>query len=391
MTQSITCPECGRQLRLADHQEGKQVRCPVCGQMIPVPVALPPEPEEPVEVIPVDDEPPATAVDIVRPVPESSRPRRDGRPPDRSPRPRREHRPVSEEDSPHAGLDANLIGPPGSDRYEAWRSGRAGVSILLAAHLCYASALGLLLLHVLTFVSLGEAPWPGAAAPAGSRSVLLDEPLLNLFALPAIVLLLSHLLLMMIGHTFCLWAPARYNLRGLAGAALLLGVLFLLFVPSLLSQASALPPPVRVEPFGPEPVPEPSSHIGALVLLLMVAFEAGRLTLLPLFLRAAARSLNAPGIAVHALLLAAMTPVFLLSVALLNCTVLFLEGSHPVVGLSPVAGPSEPLLTPAVLLALLNLGGGALFLAWGALVLYLTRRLIALRLADAREAVREGR
>jgi hypothetical protein len=140
-----------------------------------------------------------------------------------------------------------------------------------------------------------------------------------------------------------------------------------------------------VEGFLPNPPLEPSTRLGSVVLLLIAGFEAARLTLFPLFLCAVARSLNAPGIAGHALLLAAMTPVFLFSGFLFSYAALSLEAPSN----NPVP-PSDPFLVPGVLALLFNLGGGALLLAWGALVLYLTRRLLMLRLAAARKAIRDA-
>src|ERR1700757_1204558 len=110
MSRTVNCPECGRQLRLADQLEGSEVRCPVCNQAISVPAA-PPESLEAAEVVPVEGESPpagAWARDIARPVREPSQPRRDARPPGRAAGPRREQRSLREEDAADNDLDARL-------------------------------------------------------------------------------------------------------------------------------------------------------------------------------------------------------------------------------------------------------------------------------------------
>ena len=74
MTRTVSCPECGRELRVGDHLEGKQVRCPVCNHALTVGAAPPPESGEPILAVPADEELPAGAA-VAHPLPEQSRPR----------------------------------------------------------------------------------------------------------------------------------------------------------------------------------------------------------------------------------------------------------------------------------------------------------------------------
>jgi hypothetical protein len=233
MPEIISCPDCGRKLRVPDNLIGKKVRCPGCqGVLVAAPASggtpakEPPQPAARRPAAPPPEEHVAERPRARRPAPsppedEDDRPRAHRRPADEDEPPRPRRRPVEEnedEDYPRREDDYEEE-EEYEEEYEeerprgvrrAWRKVRAGLNFIIICLWCMIgmgviAGLGGAILGVAGAASVSTAKTSGQAMGAAASA---GVGLIVLFVLVGLIGLAGHAL-QITGHVFCLAVPPR--------------------------------------------------------------------------------------------------------------------------------------------------------------------------------------
>jgi hypothetical protein len=203
MSETLTCPDCQRKMRLPDNVMGKKVKCPSCNAVF---LATPPEPPAGIPVpVPVHD--PEPAEPVAAPSRKWTVSADDDEPPPVPPRP----------------------DPTGE--VALWENVRTGVWFQAAGHVCYLVGLFFLFILVVLLSTMGEArPTPPPSFPgAPVKSEGVSPRVILALAVLSLLTLSGAWTAALAGSCFGLSAPPRLGLRGagVAGVALT-GVILLL-------------------------------------------------------------------------------------------------------------------------------------------------------------------
>jgi hypothetical protein len=210
MPEIISCPDCGRQLRVPDHLYGKKVRCPGCKVMFRAEVVHEPPPEAPPRSARKSDqvtrEPsarrrPAVSEEYTEEPPPRRR-RRDEEPP-QEPEEKQEEYP-DEADEEEVARDRR-VGPRAG-----WEKTRLGVHLYIVSIWVWLGMIAVGMVGGCLLAGLGVL---GEAAPLASMGV-------GAIMLGGVLCLggLARIVLMLVGHGYCMAVPNTpgTGVRGLA-------------------------------------------------------------------------------------------------------------------------------------------------------------------------------
>ncbi|MCI0638046.1 MAG: hypothetical protein L0Y72_04790 [Gemmataceae bacterium] len=318
---SVKCPNCAILLQLPDNAANKKVKCSQCQTVFqagagPTPVA------------------PGGYQSAPAPMPTTPPPppqRDDEDDMDFEDRRRRRY----EEEASPLQLSAEEV--------QSWQSVATGFRLHALAHFLYAGGLGIFLLFFMLSLATG-----GRGGGMEVLGVILT--------LAGGFLLFGNLVLALISSCYFLPANARYGAKALGISCLVLVVLVLLRMTDSFGTVFMI-----IDRMGG---PAPGFFFGSFVAAGLL--ELCRLTLLPLFMRAAGYNMRNSTLATNGLILAIVTP----SATVLLTLLIFLMGA---------VGRGQGSGTMIVVMLFLSLGTIIGLLVWGALIMLMAGRVVNTR------------
>jgi hypothetical protein len=239
--------------------------------------------------------------------------------------------------------------PAESDETLTWRAVDVGLFLQTLGHYLYQGAVGTMFIVFLVVLAASE------GRPGGGGRAL--QIILSILIILAILAYLGNLLLSIIGPSYWLTAPQRRQARSLAVGIVILATFDLFRAGDLFNVMLS-----GVHGFGDEPLSRIASLSG---LLMLVAADAARLTLLAFFANALARIARDGGLAGNSRALAFATPAIFGGVWLVVLLLLLF---------------APPTKVVVILIEVMFTAAYSAILIWGFFTLGRTRQVVHSRL-----------